>query len=284
MQKPTLIIVGADKGGVGKTTLSRTLLDYFNAAQISVRAFDTEYPHGTLKRFYPDITTIVDATSVRDQMRIFDALNDSQVTLIDVRAGLLTSTLNALRDIGFFETVKREQVRFAVVHVVGPSIASLNEINLIAPFMTNGRYFLAKNFINDTRFFDWDHTTYDSYFGKVPNPSEIVAPKLNELAFEQVELASVPFMTFISNKDASGNPAEFSFVLRGYVRHWLSAIWAEYDRVRLKDFVGARSGKEFNQPDAARSLPESPKAPGSPLRFVKTTPEPELQSETIERD
>jgi cellulose biosynthesis protein BcsQ len=28
MAKPGVILVGADKGGVGKTTVSRTLLDY----------------------------------------------------------------------------------------------------------------------------------------------------------------------------------------------------------------------------------------------------------------
>ena len=31
MAKPVVIVVGADKGGVGKTTVSRTLLDYFSA-------------------------------------------------------------------------------------------------------------------------------------------------------------------------------------------------------------------------------------------------------------
>lgn len=30
-QKPAVIIVGADKGGVGKTTVARTMLDYFAA-------------------------------------------------------------------------------------------------------------------------------------------------------------------------------------------------------------------------------------------------------------
>ena len=29
MAKPAVILVGADKGGVGKTTVSRALLDYF---------------------------------------------------------------------------------------------------------------------------------------------------------------------------------------------------------------------------------------------------------------
>ena len=33
MAKPTVILVGADKGGVGKTTVARTLIDYFGAHQ-----------------------------------------------------------------------------------------------------------------------------------------------------------------------------------------------------------------------------------------------------------
>jgi hypothetical protein len=62
-----------------------------------------------LKRFHPDITDIVDVTVVSDQMRIFDTLSstDASVTLLDVRAGLLSPTLRALRDIGFLDAVKR---------------------------------------------------------------------------------------------------------------------------------------------------------------------------------
>ena len=44
MAKPVVIVVGADKGGVGKTTVSRTLLDYFSANNVPTRAFDTESP------------------------------------------------------------------------------------------------------------------------------------------------------------------------------------------------------------------------------------------------
>jgi len=115
MAKPAVILVGADKGGVGKTTVSRTLLDYFIAHQIQTRAFDTEAPRGTLKRFHPDIVDVVDMTTIPDQMKIFDTLNsaDASVTLIDVRAGLMSPTLKALRDIGFIEAAKKGQITFS---------------------------------------------------------------------------------------------------------------------------------------------------------------------------
>jgi hypothetical protein len=239
MAKPAIIVVGADKGGVGKTTVSRTLLDYFTAHQVPTRAFDSEAPKGTLKRFHPDITEIVDVTSIPDQMRIFDTLSDTSVTVIDVRAGLLSPTLRALRDIGFLDAVKKGQFTFLVFHILGSSIASLNEIEDTSQFTTDAKYFLVKNYFNNTTFFEWDQATHANYFKKLKDAVEITIPKLNEMAYEQVEVASVPFLTFVANKGAKGDATNYSFVLRGYVRHWLGNVWAEYDRIKLNDIISA---------------------------------------------
>jgi len=251
MAKPAVIVVGADKGGVGKTTVSRTLLDYFSANNVPTRAFDTESPRGTLKRFHPEITEIVDMTSTPDQMKIFDTLNtvSPSVTVIDVRAGLLSPALASLRDIGFLDAARSGQITFAVFHILGPSIASLDEIAETANFMTGAKYFLVKNFINDTQFFQWDQSTYSSYFNRIKDATDLVIPKLNEMAYEQVEVASVPFLKFVANKGVHDEAANYSFVLRGYVRHWLANVWSEFDRIKLTDIVGAgkpavRSGEK----------------------------------------
>src|SRR5215467_160624 len=161
MAKPAVVVVGADKGGVGKTTVSRTLLDYFSANNVQTRAFDT---------------------------------------VIDVRAGLLSPALASLRDIGFLDAARSGQITFAVFHILGPSIASLDEIAETANFMNGAKYFLVKNFINNTSFFEWDQSTYNSYFHRIKDATELTIPKLNEMAFEQVELASVPFLKFVANK------------------------------------------------------------------------------------
>jgi hypothetical protein len=244
MAKPAVIVVGADKGGVGKTTVSRTVLDYFSANDIPTRAFDTEAPRGTLKRFHPTVTEIVDVTSTSDQMKIFDTLNTAKasVTVIDVRAGLLSPTLASLRDIGFLDAARSGQITFAVFHILGPSIASLDEIAETASFMSGAKYFLVKNFINNTSFFEWDQSTYNSYFRKIKDATEITIPKLNEMAYEQVEVASVPFLKFVANKGQRDESASYSFVLRGYVRHWLGNVWGEFDRIKLTDIVGKEKG------------------------------------------
>jgi len=237
--KPTVILIGADKGGVGKTTVARAVADYLTGKNVAIRAFDTEVPRGTLMRFHGDITEMVDITSTADQMRILDTLNTAQVavSLIDTRAGALAQTLRVLRDIGFLEAVRDGQFNFILLHVLGASISSLEEIAETAPFVANAHYFLVKNYVNETTFFEWDPETYMSYFAKSRSADEISIPKLSEMAYEQVDIAGSPFSAFVANKTADGRPGAHSFVLRGYVRTWQRKIAEEFDRIGLLDLI-----------------------------------------------
>src|SRR5690349_680668 len=211
MTKPAVVLIGGDKGGVGKTTVARTLLDYFAHQQLRVRAFDTEVPRGTLKRFHPNVTDVVDINHVPDQMRIFDTVNstDATVTLIDVRAGLLSPTLHALRSIGVIEAAKKGDITFVLFHILGPSIASLDEIVDTDAYLGDAQYFIVQHFINNTYFFEWDEANNAAYFKLIPGAVAITIPKLVEIPDEQVDLASVPFATFIANQKQSGASASY---------------------------------------------------------------------------
>jgi hypothetical protein len=67
------------------------------------------------------------------------------------------------------------------------------------------------------------------------------------MAYEQVEVASVPFLKFVANKGTNDEAANYSFVLRGYVRHWLANVWSEFDRIKLTDLVGSGTGKSSSR-------------------------------------
>jgi hypothetical protein len=246
MPSPALVIVGADKGGVGKTTLSRLLIDYLQTHGTAVRAFDAEFPRGTLKRFHPDITEVVDLTQTSDQMKILDTLENTgaRVSVVDIRAGRLGPTLKTLQEIGFLEAVRDRLFTFALFHVLGPSISSLEEISTVAPFVSHASYFTVKNHINDTTFFEWDPDTYKSYFGGVKSAGEISIPKLDELAYERVELAGVPFSRFVENRTGDNESAHHSFVLRGHTRNWMKHISAEFDRIKFLEIVAPKKSKK----------------------------------------
>jgi hypothetical protein len=233
--KPTLILVGADKGGVGKTTVSRILLDYFARKNVLTRAFDTENPRGSLKRFYPASTEIIDLENVAHQMKVLDTLETANVpvTLVDLKAGALSYSLDIFERIGVLEAARSGMFTLGLFHIVGPSIASLDEIGEIAKYLNGVEYIVARNFINETNFFEWDEETTKKYFSEIPKALEVDIPKLNEMAYEQVDVAGVTFKDFIDNRTADGQAGKFSFVLRGYVRKWCSEIDEQFSKVKL---------------------------------------------------
>lgn len=233
--KPTLILVGADKGGVGKTTVSRALLDFFARKNVLTRAFDTENPRGTLKRFYPGNAEIIDLGNVAHQMKVLDTMESANVpvTVVDLKAGNMSYALDVFDRIGVLEAARAGAFNLGLFHVIGPSIASLDEIAEIAHYLQGVNYVVARNFINETNFFEWDAATQRKYFAAIPKAQEIAVPKLNEMAYEQVDLAGVTFRDFIDNQAADGSPGKFSFVLRGYVRKWCSEIDEQFAHVKL---------------------------------------------------
>jgi hypothetical protein len=222
MAIPLVVIVGADKGGVGKTTISRALLDYFKTHGVENRAFDTEAPLGVLKRFHPDKTEIVDLTRSDAQMKVFDNL--PAVTVIDVRAGLLSPTLKTLAEIGFLDMVKDGRIKVVVLHVLGSSLASFNEIKSTRGALPGCEHYLITNHVNDAAFFEWDGDT--AKLALSVGDGVLDVPKLNELAVEHVETAGVSFLDFVSNP-------KNSFVIKGYVRHWLSLTFAQFAKAKL---------------------------------------------------
>jgi hypothetical protein len=211
MNKPVVIIVGADKGGVGKTTVSRALLDYLDSKGIKNRAFDTEneVTSGVLKRFYPDRTEIVDLSDSDGQMKVFDTLGDA-VTVIDIRAGLLSPTLTMLAEIGFLDPAK---YTLMVLHVLGSSQASIEEVQSITGRLRGVRYIAVGNRINATK------------FGFPVGALEI--PMLDTKACEAVDQASAPFAVF-----AAGG-FNVSSVLSGKVGHWLGRVFAQFAAAKV---------------------------------------------------
>jgi hypothetical protein len=231
MAQPHVIVVGADKGGVGKTLLSRTLLTYFHTKAWPIRPFDTEIyevrsidrPKGVLTRFHPE-TELINLTQSKGQVQVFDSLAKTPTTLIDIRAGLLTPTLDVLEDIGFLEAVAAGKIRLTLLHVIGSSVASFAEIAQVNRILhadaAGARHYLVMNHINDSTFFEWNDKAKDAL---ALGDGHILIPKLDALAAEHVESLGIPFQDYLTNAD--------SMVLGGKVRGWLKQVFLQYDDV-----------------------------------------------------
>lgn len=233
---PSIIIVGADKGGVGKTTMSRVLLDYLAKRKIEYRAFDCEHPAGDLKRFAPE-AEIIDIANVQDQMKVFDGAGTDRVTVLDLRGGLLSPTLRALEEARLLEDVRNQQMRLVLLHVLGPTMGSISEIASAAQRIGGGaaHHFVVKNHINQTQYFEWDSGDAQALWRRMQNVT-IDVPQLSEIACETMQKLGGSFLTFCRDKHPAGPQSR---VLRGRVQTWLETIWAEFDRIGLEKLLVA---------------------------------------------
>ncbi len=222
--KPTLILGGSDKGGVGKTTVARALLDYFKDRGLRPSVFDTEPGEGVLRRFYK-YAKPVDVGAVRGQMEVFDDVPAAGYTFVDLKAGGLSKVLAAMRDAGLLKDVHDGKMRMVVMHVLGSSEASLREIGLTAAILAEGgEHVLVKNHATDGQFFEWDGETYRSYFK--PTDLMLQIPHLDGMASDAVDQKGVSFTSFMADEANSRT-------LRGIVGHWLKQVWTEFDRAKL---------------------------------------------------
>ena len=240
---PVVIMVGADKGGTGKTHTCRALLDWLDERLppgSKTRVFDTQWPNGDLRNFRLGVD-IVNILNIEDQMIVFDNIEDVQATVVDVSAGHLFPSLETMDRAGLLRDVAKGDIRMIVMHVIGPTIASLGEVGEVMARIGGGavRHVLVKNHYNDTRYRVANDPRYAEAL-KAAGPSTINIPQLVATATEEIQQQRVGFAQFIKGQDLMNQPLpkKNSRMLVGYTAKWLAEVWSEFERVGIeKAFV-----------------------------------------------
>lgn len=228
MAKPLIIMIGADKGGVGKTTVARALDDYLQAKHAAHRVYDAQWKAGDLVRFAAG-AQVINLESVDDQMKVFDTV--AGATLVDICAGQFSPTLRALGEVGLLDDVRAGKIALALLHVIGPSLASLREIAETAESIGGGvSHLLVKNYVNDGGFAEWEKDGRFADALRAAAPHTIVIPHLKDRAAAELQRVGGSFRAFADDAGSSR-------ILAGYVRSWLAACWSEFDRVGLAPMI-----------------------------------------------
>jgi hypothetical protein len=233
MGSPLMIVVGADKG-VGKTTVTRALRDYIEAPPFkdfpAPRLLDGQFPRGDLSQFHPD-AEVINVTDIQDQMKLFD--NMQGVTLVDLPAGVLGFMLKACDKARLLDDVRDGSLRLALLHVLGPSLSSMDEIAEATTLLgAAAKHFIVKNYINETKFFEWDQESKYTKSLQALEPVTISIPHLETTCGEAVQQNKCSFINFIKpGPDVTGK--DKSRTLRGITANWLADCAAGFDKVGL---------------------------------------------------
>lgn len=229
---PGLVCVASEKGGVGKTSIAKGVLEIPKLRNGNIAVHDTETGAGDLARVIH--AKMSDIGSVKGQMQVLDNL--SGLTLVDLRAGKTFETLRAFQETRLLDDIKAGSLQLALVHVLEPSERSMREVAEVSSLLRGcGKHFLVFNHVNEGGFDDWVN---DGRFATQLQKMEGVTLKIPHLtadAMEAVQMLGVGFGAFIRDNTQSRT-------LRGYVRSWLDTVAREVDRVGLGDMIAAAVG------------------------------------------
>jgi hypothetical protein len=233
--KPSLLFVGSQKGGVGKTTIARLILHWLEENRRSHVAFDTEVPFGSLIRFYREKTELADIDQVAAQMRIFDAAYNDQsgsVFVVDLRAGYLYRILDLLGDLRMLRDAQDGAFNIVFLHIMSGSLESIREITETVDRFSGAKHIVVTNPANGLDLLDWEASEARVNFER-DGGIELNMPELNKLAYNEIDRSGATFGQFINNRQPNGVEANYSYVLRGYTRDWVLKSMAQIDRINL---------------------------------------------------
>ena len=79
--------MGGEKGGVGKSVLSRLLAQYFIDREVPFKVFDADLSHGAMMRYYTEFTQPVDITRFDNADTIAEqTIESGGSTIVDLAA------------------------------------------------------------------------------------------------------------------------------------------------------------------------------------------------------
>jgi hypothetical protein len=155
-----LILVTGDKGGTGKSTFSRGLLDVLIHHGVKVAAYDGDRRNSQLFRHYRSLeggVTQLDVMETGGADRLLDDMESgvAPVMLVDLPAGAGAALENFERETGFLEGATELGYKVTLVSVLSPVRDSVNALRVLMEEMGEmPRYVAVKNlhFGSDTQF------------------------------------------------------------------------------------------------------------------------------------
>ena len=124
-------LIGGEKGGVGKSLLSRVLAQYFIDRQIPFLGFDTDRSHGALLRFYGAYASpvVIDGADSLDRIVEAAAESPDRRVLVDLAAQTQPALVAWIEDSGVVALAQELGIALTYWHVMD---AGRDSVDLLA--------------------------------------------------------------------------------------------------------------------------------------------------------
>lgn len=223
--------VGGEKGGVGKSLLSRLLAQYMIDRGIPFTGFDTDRSHGALLRFYADYAS----PALVDNFEALDAIVESALAepgrrvLVDLAAQTHEPLARWMDESGVLELAAEAGVAVHYWHVMDAGRDSVDLLaRLLDRFGDRLRYVLV---LNQLRGDDFSQLERSGQLARAQGLGARTMPlkHLQDAVLRKIDAADASFWS--ARTASSGEGAKLGLLERQRLRVWLALVESELARL-----------------------------------------------------
>ena len=232
----SLNFIGGEKGGVGKSVMSRLLAQYLIDKEQPFIGFDTDRSHASFTRFYPEHASSVVVDKFEGLDAIVGAFEEplanglEQRVIVDLAAQTAAPLTKWIRDSDVFELLKEMGVAVNFWHVTDGGKDSMDMLGrLTNTFSAGPNYIVVKNQGRGADFSQFD--THLALQKALSLGAQIVTlEQLHEASMRKIDAQNVCFQVAMTQKDG---PAALGLLERQRVKTWLKNGYAFLDTLAI---------------------------------------------------
>jgi hypothetical protein len=228
-----LHFIGGEKGGVGKSLVSRVLAQYMIDRKLAFLGFDTDKSHGSLLRFYSDFTS----PTVIDQYESLDRIIESGVEeperriLVDLAAQTHQFLVQWIEDSGVLDVTGDLGLSLNYWHVMDSGQDSVDLLRqLLDQFGERLKLVIVLNEVRGDHF-DILEASGQLDRAKTLGARVISIPRLQDSTMQKIDGHSLSFWAAMNNADKPNTG--LGLLERQRIKVWLKKAYGQIDQVEL---------------------------------------------------
>lgn len=223
--------IGGEKGGVGKSLMSRVLAQYMIDREIPFIGFDTDRSHGALMRFYSGYASpvLVDNIEALDSIIEAAAEQPERRVLVDLAAQTHDPLVKWMDDAGVLNLADEMGMTIHYWHVMDSGKDSVDLLKkLLDRFGTGMKYVLVRNQIRGNDFSVLEQSGEQARAMQL-GARVVSIKKLGDSVINKIDAGSSSFWKAKNPQDPNGGG--LGLMDRQRVKAWLRDAYREIDDV-----------------------------------------------------
>ncbi|MEM7184059.1 MAG: mobilization protein [Spirochaetota bacterium] len=222
--------IGGEKGGVGKSVVSRLLAQYYIDNDENFVGYDTDRSHHSFLRFYTDYASPTSIDSYESLDKLIESLEsdiDNRI-IVDLAAQTNLPLRSWLEDSGVVELAKELQIQLKFWHVMDDSKDSLLLLEeLVEKYRGLVSYVIVLNHGRGSDFKLFENSNIKQELNTL-QANTIHIKKLYESTMQKIDANNTSFWAACNNKNNS-----IGLLERQRIKTWLHNTYKQFETLGI---------------------------------------------------